>query len=126
MQTVPALRPMGQAAEDWLERLRCWVLALPQPATPHLQGQACDRLRPRFVAVALEQELQQRLGVTAVSLVHWQWHSRTGQVSGLLLQAGQLQRFWWHAELDQFRTEDLLQLRLQRLLQVCSSAASGS
>ena len=126
MQSAPALHRPALVSGVWLERLRCWVLALPQPTTHLLQGQACDRLRPRFIAVALEQELQQRLGGTAVALVHWQWHSRTGQVSGLLLQSGQLQRFWWHPELDQFRTEELLQLRLQRWLQVCNAASSNS
>ena len=126
MQAAPALTPLGQSAGNWLERLRCWVLALPQPSNHLLQGQACDRLRPRFVAVALEQELAERCGVNAIALVHWQWDSRTGQVNGLLLQAGQLQRFWWHAGLNQFHCEPLLQLRLQRLLQLRSVTPSNA
>lgn len=117
MQTAPALHPQGLALSMWLERLRCWVLAQPQPCSPRLLGQACDRQRPRFVAVALEQELQQRCGSNAMAVVHWQWNSRTGQVSGLLLDNGELLRFWWHPALDHFRTETLLQLRLHGWLQ---------
>ena len=120
MQAAPALHPTVLTAGGWLERLRCWVLALPQPSNHLLQGQTCDRLRPRFVAVALNQELQQHCGISAAALVHWQWDSRSGQVSGLLLRSGQLQRFWWHPALDQFRTEALLQLRLQRWLHLRS------
>ena len=116
---------MGRAAGDWLERLRCWVLALPQPNGSLLQGQVCDRLQPRFIAVALEQALQQSCRSDAARVIHWQWNSRTGQVSGLLLaQSGALQRFWWHAALNQFRTEALLQLRPRRGLQLCKAASN--
>lgn len=112
MQAAPALHPHGRAVADWLEGLRCWVLDVPHPNSHRLKGQACDRLRPRFIAEALEQELQRQCG-SAELLVHWQWESRTGQVSGMLLQGGQLQRFWWYPAMAQFRSEPLLQLRAQ-------------
>lgn len=111
MHTAPALSPQALGLADWLERLRCWVLALPQPHGEPLIGQVCDRLRPRFIAVALEEELLSRSDAADATLLTWQWDSRTGQVRGLLLQAGQLQRFHWIPGLQQFHQEALLNLQ---------------
>ena len=110
MQSAPALSPKALDVAEWLGRLRCWVMDQPQPQSRPLLGQVCDRLRPRFIAVPLEQELQNRCRGQA-TLVTWQWNSRTGQVSGLLLQAGQLQRFQWIPGLNHFHQDPVLHLQ---------------
>lgn len=110
MQATPALNPFPLGLGPWLERLRCWVLA--EPMARPLNGQCCDRLRPRFIAHALQQELPRQLGDGA-ELVEWQWDSSTGQVRGLLLAANQLQRFQWIPGLEQFRLQPVAELRLR-------------
>lgn len=111
MQAMPALNPFPLGLGPWLERLRCWVLA--EPMTRPLNGQCCDRLRPRFIAQALQQELPRQLGDGA-ELVEWQWDSSTGQVRGLALVGNQLQRFLWVPGLETFRLQPVASLRRKR------------
>ena len=87
-----ALRNGGNVVRRGLMRLRCWVLD--QPTPPVLLGQCCDRLRPGFLAVALERKLRQEQLLDGV-LVDWRWDSRSGQVQGLLWRSGRLERFHW-------------------------------
>lgn len=110
MQAASVLQLQAPGLGDWLQKLRSWVLAEPVPAA--LEGQCCDRLRPRFVAAALKQELPRQL-VGKADLVDWQWDSSTGQVRGLLLNANQLQRFHWVPGLEQFRLQPIAELRLR-------------
>ncbi len=111
MQAASA--PGGRAVplSGWLGRLRHWVMAEPQ-ARP-LLGQRCDRLRPRFIAHALEQELPRQLNANA-ELVEWQWDSSTGRVSGLLLTANLIQRFQWIPGVERFRLQPVAELRKRR------------
>jgi hypothetical protein len=90
-----ALRTGINVVRRGLMRLRCWMLD--QPTPPVLLGQCCDRLRPGFLAVALEQKLRQEQLVDGV-LVDWRWDSRSGQVQGLLWRSGRLERFHWLPE----------------------------
>ena len=90
-----ALRTGSAVVLRGLMQLRCWVLD--QPTPPVLLGQCCDRLRPGFLAVALEQKLRQEHLVDGV-LVDWRWDSRSGQVHGLLWRSGRLERFHWLPE----------------------------
>lgn len=107
----PSLVERSSAAlGEMLSGLRRWVLAEPTPRL--LQGQACDRLRPRFLAVALEEKLAAE-ELAGAALVDWQWESRTGQVHGLLLRRGQLERFHWLPGLAQLVRRPVLGLSLQ-------------
>lgn len=90
-----ALRSGSAVLRRGLMRLRCWVLD--QPTPPVLRGQCCDRLRPGFLAVALERKLRQERLVDGV-LVDWRWDCRSGQVQGLLWRSGRLERFHWLPE----------------------------
>lgn len=107
MQAPPDLPLQPRGLADWLQKLRCWVLAEPLPAA--LEGQRCDRLRPRFIAVALQQELPRQLAGKA-DLVDWQWDSGTGQVHGLLLSGNRLLRFRWVLGLEQFRLQPVAEI----------------
>lgn len=112
MRSFPALpqgllQRSGAALSEGLQALRRWVLVEPKPAV--LQGQACDRLRPRFLAVALEQKLAAE-HLAGAALVDWQWESSTGQVHGLLWSGGQLERFHWLPGLAQLIRRPVLEL----------------
>ena len=91
-----------------LQGLRHWVLAEEMPR-PVLQGQACDRRRPRFLAVALEHKLAAEQ-LAGAALVDWQWESSTGQVHGLLWRGDQLERFHWLPGLQQLVRRPVLSL----------------
>lgn len=86
------LRPQRAALLRALERLGAWVLA--QPPRPQLQGQCCDRQRPRFLARALEAKLREERLLDGF-LVDWRWDSASGQVHGLLWRRQRLERFHW-------------------------------
>jgi len=87
-----ALRARPAALLGALQWLGAWVLA--QPPRPQLQGQCCDRQRPRFLARALQAQLRQERLLDGF-LVDWHWDSTTGQVHGLLWRRQRLERFHW-------------------------------
>jgi hypothetical protein len=91
--------------------LLAWVLDQP-PAAAVLSGQCCDRLRPSFVRRALDRCLQQHSAHSELALVDWRWEARSGEVSGLVLQRGVLQRFRWSP------AQHRLALRPQLVLEV--------
>jgi hypothetical protein len=122
MQAVPALQPQALAVAQWWQRLRCWVLAEPAPAD--LVGQRCDRLRPRFIAHALHQELPRQAGADA-ALVEWHWDSSTGQVSGLLLAANQLLHFHWIPGLQRFQLHPVAALQPKWWPPACRQEREG-
>ena len=112
MRSAPArslglLQRYAAALSQTLQGLRRWVLAEAKP--PLLQGQACDRLRPRFLAVALEHKLAAEQ-LAGAALVDWQWESSTGQVHGLLWRGDQLERFHWLPELEHLVRQPVLAL----------------
>ncbi|MFM7549157.1 MAG: hypothetical protein ACKO8I_09855 [Cyanobacteriota bacterium] len=104
---LAALQSSGAALLPLLKRLRCWVLDQPPP--PPLLGQCCDRLRPRFLAVALERKLQQQQLVDGV-LVDWRWDSRSGKVQGLLWRGQRLEQFHWLPGASQLARRSVLEL----------------
>lgn len=104
---VVLLQRSTAAIHRVLQGLRRWVLLEAQ--SPVLQGQACDRLRPRFLAEALEQKLAEEQ-LAGAALVHWQWESSTGQVHGLLWRGDRLERFHWLPGLEHLVRLPLLEL----------------
>ena len=76
-----------------LEQIGAWVLD--QPVPPPLDGQCCDRLRPKQIQRELRQSLESS-GLECIHLVEWRWDAQQGHAKGWLWQAGALQRFrWW-------------------------------
>jgi hypothetical protein len=76
-----------------LEQIGAWVLD--QPVPPPLDGQCCDRLRPKQIQRELRQSLESS-GLEFSHLVEWRWDAKQGHAMGWLWQAGALQRFrWW-------------------------------
>jgi hypothetical protein len=76
-----------------LEQIGAWMLD--QPAAPPLDGQCCDRLRPKQIHRELLQSLEMN-GLDLSHLVEWRWNAQQGNAKGWLWQAGTLQRFrWW-------------------------------
>ena len=76
-----------------LEQIGAWVLD--QPVPPPLDGQCCDRLRPKQIQRELLQSLETS-GLECSHLVEWRWDAQQGHAKGWLWQAGALQRFrWW-------------------------------
>ncbi len=104
MQVSPALRSGSALVVHNLQRLWCWVLAVPM--SPPLEGQCCDRLRPCWIARALELELMLQLPEGS-ALVDWRWERRSDVVSGVVLQANRLQHFCWIPSLKRFVLQPL-------------------
>lgn len=76
-----------------LEQIGAWVLD--QPAAPPLEGQCCDRLRPKQIHRELRQSMETS-GLKFSALVEWRWDAQQGHAKGWLWQDGALQRFrWW-------------------------------
>jgi len=75
-----------------LEQIGAWVLD--QPAAPPLDGQCCDRLRPKQIHRELRQSLETS-GLEITALVEWRWDAQEGHAKGWLWQSGALQRFRW-------------------------------
>lgn len=107
VRSAVLLQRSSDAMRGLLQGLRRWVLLEAKP--PVLQGQACDRLRPRFLAVALQQKLREE-ELAGAALVDWHWESSTGQVHGLLWRGDQLERFHWLPELEHLVRLPLLEL----------------
>jgi hypothetical protein len=116
MQAGSALRSGSKVLIQGLQRLGCWVLAVPMPAPLH--GQCCDRLRPRWIARALELELRLQLPEGS-ALVDWRWEQSSDVVSGVVLQANRLQHFCWIPSLKRFALQPLAVFsRRERSLQL--------
>jgi len=109
LAAVPAraVGASGAALLRGLKRLRCWVLDQPPP--PPLLGQCCDRLRPRFLARALERKLLEEQLVDGV-VVDWRWDSRSGKVQGLLWRGQRLEQFHWLPGLSHLVHRSVLEL----------------
>lgn len=94
-----SLLPWPPSAPERILQLWAWLIGEPSPV--RLNGQCCDRLRPRFVRLALEQVLPLHAGPDA-QLVDWRWDSRMGRVQGLVLHNSQLKPFRWWPHRDHF------------------------
>ena len=69
-----------------LEQIGAWVLD--QPIPPPLDGQCCDRLRPKQIQRELLQSLEMS-GLKLSALVEWRWVGcPTGPREGLALAGG--------------------------------------
>lgn len=127
-RSVGLLQRSSAALSEALQGLRRWVLA-EDIRPPLLQGQACDRRRPRFLAVALEHKLAAEQ-LAGAALVDWQWESSTGQVHGLLWRGDQLERFHWLPELEHLVRRPVLALSqnpsLLQLVPAVGTCGGGS
>lgn len=95
-----------------LAALRARRRRLQQGINHHqLGGQCCDRLRPSFLRLRLEQILPLHTAAGA-ALVDWRWDSVSQRVNGVVLQNNQLRPFRWWPSLNQFELRAaILQIR---------------
>ena len=80
---------------------------------PQLVGQCCDRLRPSFLRLRLEQILPLHTAAGA-ALVDWRWDSVSQRVSGVVLEDNQLRPFRWWPNLNRFELREAF-LRIRPL-----------